>query len=161
MRGFIISMYFGFETENIKPFILVCLDKYKIYLKIRMYWEDVKNLPPITKLQSNFNGEKVSGGNRNIKLKTTSHDKVREWVSAINEVGSKRSESWCSLHRFNSFAPTRGLVEDGSQAQWFIDGKAAFEAIASSIENASSEVKFSNIHTVTFICWICHYNCPL
>lgn len=82
----------------------------------------------------------VSGGNRNIKLRTTSHAKVRDWVFAINEVGSKRSESWCSLHRFNSFAPTRGLVEDGSQAQWFIDGKAAFEAIASSIENASSEI---------------------
>ncbi|XP_073292448.1 phospholipase D zeta 1-like [Primulina huaijiensis] len=82
----------------------------------------------------------VSGGNRNIKLRTTSHAKVRDWVSAINEVGSKCSESWRSLHRFNSFAPTRGLVEDGSQAQWFIDGKAAFEAIASSIENASSEI---------------------
>ncbi|KZV19469.1 phospholipase D p1 [Dorcoceras hygrometricum] len=82
----------------------------------------------------------VSGGNRNIKLRNTSHAKVREWVSAINEVGSKRSESWCSLHRFNSFAPTRGLVEDGSQAQWLIDGKAAFEAIASSLEKASSEI---------------------
>jgi phosphatidylserine/phosphatidylglycerophosphate/cardiolipin synthase-like enzyme len=34
------------------------------------------------------------------------------------------------------------LVEDGSQAQWFIDGEAAFEVIASSIENAKSEVYF-------------------
>ncbi|KAK4476714.1 hypothetical protein RD792_015874 [Penstemon davidsonii] len=82
----------------------------------------------------------VSCGNRNIKLRTTSHAKVQDWVSAINEVGSKRNEGWCHPHRFNSFAPTRGLVEDGSQAQWFIDGKAAFEAIASSIESAKSEI---------------------
>jgi hypothetical protein len=34
------------------------------------------------------------------------------------------------------------LIEDGSQAQWFIDGQAAFEVIASSIENAKSEVYF-------------------
>ncbi|KAI3448533.1 hypothetical protein Pfo_005198 [Paulownia fortunei] len=82
----------------------------------------------------------VSCGNRNIKLRTTSHAKVQDWVSAINAVGSKHSESWCHPHRFNSFAPTRGLVEDGSLAQWFIDGKAAFEAIALSIESAKSEI---------------------
>lgn len=92
-----------------------------------------------------LNGQKVSGENRNIKLRTTSHVKVIEWVSAINAVGQKHSESWFHPHRFNSFAPTRGLVEDGSLAQWFIDGKAAFEAIASSIEGAKSEVKFPNV----------------
>ncbi|KAK7289969.1 hypothetical protein RIF29_04041 [Crotalaria pallida] len=32
-----------------------------------------------------------------------------------------------------SFAPPRGLIEDGCQAQCFVDGQAAFEAIASSI----------------------------
>ncbi|KAK4406709.1 Phospholipase D zeta 1, partial [Sesamum angolense] len=82
----------------------------------------------------------VSCGNRNIKLRTTSHAKVQDWVYAINAVGSKRSESWCHPHRLNSFAPIRGLVEDGSLAQWFIDGKAAFEAIALSIESAKSEL---------------------
>lgn len=92
-----------------------------------------------------MNVQKVSGENRNIKLRTTSHAKVIEWVSAINAVGLKHSESWFHPHRFNSFAPTRGLVEDGSAAQWFIDGKAAFEAIASSIEGAKSEVKFPNM----------------
>lgn len=39
-----------------------------------------------------------------------------------------------------ALAPPRGLNDDGSQAQWFIDGQAAFEAIAASIENAKSEV---------------------
>lgn len=87
-----------------------------------------------------FNWQKVSGGNRSIKIRTTSSAKVLDWVSAINAVESKRSESWCHPHRFNSFAPTRGLVDDGSLAQWFIDGKAAFESIASSIERARSEV---------------------
>ncbi|GFP79138.1 phospholipase d p1 [Phtheirospermum japonicum] len=82
----------------------------------------------------------VSCGNRSIKIRTTSRAKVEEWVSSINAVGSKHSESWCHPHRFDSFAPTRGLVEDGSLAQWFIDGKAAFEAIASSIESAKSEI---------------------
>jgi hypothetical protein len=32
------------------------------------------------------------------------------------------------------------LTEDGSVVQWFIDGHAAFDAIASSIEEAKSEV---------------------
>ncbi|KAL2468632.1 Phospholipase D p1 [Forsythia ovata] len=82
----------------------------------------------------------VSCGNRSIKLRTTSSAKVQDWVLAINEVSLKPSESWCHPHRFNSFAPTRGLVGDGSRAQWFVDGKAAFEAIASSIESAKSEV---------------------
>ncbi|KAK7246415.1 hypothetical protein RIF29_41283 [Crotalaria pallida] len=47
-----------------------------------------------------------------------------------------------------SFAPPRGLIEDGCQAQWFVDGQATFEAIASSIKDAKSEI---------FICgwWLC------
>ncbi|CAK9166850.1 unnamed protein product [Ilex paraguariensis] len=83
---------------------------------------------------------KVSCGNRSIKLRTTSYAKVRDWVSAINDAGLWPPEGWCNPHRFGSFAPPRGLIEDGSQAQWFIDGKAAFEAIASSIESAKSEI---------------------
>ncbi|EPS61308.1 hypothetical protein M569_13489, partial [Genlisea aurea] len=82
----------------------------------------------------------VSHGNQSIKVRTTSQAKVQSWVSAINAIGMKGSESWCNPHRFNSFAPIRGLAEDGSQAQWFVDGKAAFEAIATSIENANSEI---------------------
>jgi hypothetical protein len=38
-----------------------------------------------------------------------------------------------------SFASKRGLPGDGCQAQWFIDGQAAF---TSSMENAKSEVFF-------------------
>ncbi|XP_012851481.1 PREDICTED: phospholipase D p1-like, partial [Erythranthe guttata] len=77
----------------------------------------------------------------NIKIRGSSHAKVEDWVTEINaKIGSKRWESWCHPHRFNSFAPIRGLSDDGSQAQWFIDGDAAFEAIASSIENAKSEI---------------------
>lgn len=83
---------------------------------------------------------KVSCGNRNIKLRVSSSSRVEEWVGAINNAASKSPEGWCSPHRFSSFAPTRGLTEDGSQAQWFVDGKAAFEAIASAIENAKSEI---------------------
>jgi PIN domain nuclease of toxin-antitoxin system len=37
------------------------------------------------------------------------------------------------------------LTEDGSTVQWFIDGQSAFDAIASSIEQAKSEVSFSSI----------------
>ncbi|WVY95871.1 hypothetical protein V8G54_028022 [Vigna mungo] len=49
-------------------------------------------------------------------------------------------EGRCCPHRFGSFAPIRGLTEDGSQAQWFVDGHAAFEAIATSIQDAKSEI---------------------
>ncbi|XP_057957656.1 phospholipase D zeta 1 isoform X3 [Malania oleifera] len=90
----------------------------------------------------------VACGNRSIKLRTRSNAKVRDWVAAINDAGLRPPEGWCHRHRFGSFAPPRGLTDDGSQAQWFVDGRAAFDAIASSIEEAKSEI---------FICgwWVC------
>ncbi|XP_044479932.1 phospholipase D zeta 1-like isoform X2 [Mangifera indica] len=91
---------------------------------------------------------KVACGNRSIRLRTKNSAKVKDWVAAINDAGLGPPEGWCHPHRFGSFAPPRGLTDDGSQAQWFVDGRAAFEAIASSIENAKSEI---------FICgwWLC------
>uniref|UniRef100_A0A5B7AMQ6 Phospholipase n=1 Tax=Davidia involucrata TaxID=16924 RepID=A0A5B7AMQ6_DAVIN len=91
---------------------------------------------------------KVSCGTRSIKLRTRSNAKVKDWVAAINDAGLRPPEGWCHPHRFGSFAPPRGLTEDGSQAQWFVDGRAAFEAIACAIEEAKSEI---------FICgwWLC------
>lgn len=59
---------------------------------------------------------------------------------SINDAALRPPEGWCHPHRFGSFAPPRGLTDDGSQAQWFVDGGAAFAAIAASIENAKSEV---------------------
>ncbi|KAF7817946.1 Phospholipase D zeta 1 [Senna tora] len=82
----------------------------------------------------------VTRGNRSISLRTSSTAKVKDWVDKINETGFRPHEGWCHPHRFGSFAPIRGLTEDGSQAQWFIDGQAAFEAIASSIQEAKSEI---------------------
>ncbi|XP_058077633.1 phospholipase D zeta 1-like isoform X2 [Magnolia sinica] len=84
-------------------------------------------------------GFRVSCGTRSIKLRAKSSGKVKDWIAAINDAGLRPPEGWCHPHRFGSFAPPRGLTEDGSQAQWFVDGKAAFEAIASSIEEAKSE----------------------
>ncbi|KAJ4722113.1 Phospholipase [Melia azedarach] len=91
---------------------------------------------------------KVTCGTRSIRLRTKSGAKVKDWVAAINDAGLRPPEGWCHPHRFGSFAPPRGLTDDGSQAQWFVDGRAAFEAIASAIEDAKSEI---------FICgwWLC------
>lgn len=91
---------------------------------------------------------RVSCGNRSIQLRTKSNGKVKDWVAAINDAGLRAPEGWCHPHRFGSFAPPRGLIEDGSQAQWFVDGRAAFEAIALAIMEAKSEI---------FICgwWLC------
>ncbi|XP_030958239.1 phospholipase D zeta 2-like isoform X1 [Quercus lobata] len=83
---------------------------------------------------------KVTCGGRSTELRTSSSAKVKEWVTSINDAGLRPLEGWCHFHRYVSFAPQRGLTEDGSQAQWFIDGQAAFKAIASSIENAKSEI---------------------
>ncbi|XP_060219291.1 phospholipase D zeta 1-like isoform X3 [Lycium barbarum] len=83
---------------------------------------------------------KVSCGNRSIMFRTTSDAKVNDWISAINDAVLKPPEGWCNPHRFGSFAPLRGTNDDATQAQWFIDGKSAFEAIASSIESAKSEI---------------------
>ncbi|XVF38771.1 hypothetical protein REPUB_Repub20aG0130800 [Reevesia pubescens] len=91
---------------------------------------------------------KVTCGIRSIRLRMKSSAKVKDWVAAINDAGLRPPEGWCHPHRFGSFAPPRGLTEDGSEAQWFIDGRAAFDAIASAIEDAKSEI---------FICgwWLC------
>ncbi|CAA0821421.1 Phospholipase D p1 [Striga hermonthica] len=91
---------------------------------------------------------RVTCGTRSIKLRTKSTAKVKDWVAAINDAGLRPPEGWCHPHRFGSFAPPRGLIEDSSQAQWFVDGRAAFEAIALAIEEAKSEI---------FICgwWLC------
>ncbi|XP_024979778.1 phospholipase D zeta 1-like [Cynara cardunculus var. scolymus] len=83
---------------------------------------------------------KVTCGNRSTKIRSTSKAKVRNWITAINNTGQKPIEGWCNSHRFGSFAPQRGLTDDGSQAQWFVDGQVAFEAIALSIANAKSEI---------------------
>ncbi|XP_024029997.1 phospholipase D zeta 1 [Morus notabilis] len=91
---------------------------------------------------------KVTCGSRSIRLRAKSSAKVKDWVASINDAGLRPPEGWCHPHRFGSFAPPRGLSEDGSWAQWFVDGQAAFEAIASAIEDAKSEI---------FICgwWLC------
>ncbi|KEH37186.1 phospholipase D zeta 1 isoform X2 [Medicago truncatula] len=91
---------------------------------------------------------KVTCGIRSIRIRAKSSNKVKDWVTAINDVGVRPPEGWCHPHRYGSFAPPRGLVEDDSQAQWFVDGQAAFEVMASSIEDAKSEI---------FICgwWLC------
>ncbi|KAG7013656.1 Phospholipase D zeta 1 [Cucurbita argyrosperma subsp. argyrosperma] len=91
---------------------------------------------------------KVTCGNRNIRIRAKNGSKVKDWVAAINDAGLRPPEGWCHPHRFGSYAPPRGLTEDGSKAQWFIDGLAAFEAISVSIERAKSEI---------FICgwWLC------
>ncbi|KAM3378038.1 phospholipase D zeta 1 isoform X3 [Capsicum galapagoense] len=83
---------------------------------------------------------KVCCGNRSIRFRTRSHAKVDDWICAINDAVLKPPEGWCNPHRFGSFAPLRGTNDDAAQAQWFVDGKAAFEAIASSIESAKSEI---------------------
>ncbi|XP_057488567.1 phospholipase D zeta 1-like isoform X1 [Actinidia eriantha] len=104
--------------------------------------EEVKERNP---LRHSF---KVSCGTRSIQLRSKSNAKVKDWVAAINDAGLRPPEGWCHPHRFGSFAPPRGLTDDGSQAQWFVDGQAAFEAIAVAIEEAKSEI---------FICgwWLC------
>ncbi|CAI0467214.1 unnamed protein product [Linum tenue] len=91
---------------------------------------------------------KVTSGNRSVRLRVRTGARNKDWVAAINDAGLRPPEGWCHPHRFGSFAPPRGLSDDGSQAQWFIDGRAAFEAIASAIEDAKSEI---------FICgwWLC------
>ncbi|KAG8370465.1 hypothetical protein BUALT_Bualt14G0119700 [Buddleja alternifolia] len=91
---------------------------------------------------------RVTCGTRSIKLRTKSNAKVKDWVASINDAGLRPPEGWCHPHRFGSFAPPRGLTEDDSKAQWFVDGQAAFKAIALAIEEAKSEI---------FICgwWLC------
>lgn len=93
-------------------------------------------------------GYTVTCGNRTVKIRTKGSGKARDWVAAINDAGLRPPEGWCHPHRFGSFAPPRGLTADGSEVQWFIDGKTAFEAIALAIEEAKSEIFIASW-------WIC------
>ncbi|XP_024390954.1 phospholipase D zeta 1 [Physcomitrium patens] len=81
----------------------------------------------------------VTCGTRTVRIRTQRAGRAKDWVASINDAGLRPPEGWCHPHRFGSFAPPRGF-SDGSEAQWFIDGKAAFEAIAGAIENARSEI---------------------
>ena len=83
---------------------------------------------------------KVNCNNREVTFRTSRAVSARDWVDAINDAAVKPSDGWCKPHRFGSYAPQRGLTPDGSEAQWFVDGKAAFEAIAMAIESAQSEI---------------------
>ncbi|XP_078158717.1 phospholipase D zeta 1-like [Carex rostrata] len=85
-------------------------------------------------------GFQVSSGTRTINLRVRNSDKVKNWVGMINEAALRPPEGWCNPHRYGSFAPPRGLTDDGSHVQWFIDGEASFDAIATSIEEAKSEI---------------------
>lgn len=78
-------------------------------------------------------------------------DKVKNWVGMINEAALRPPEGWCNPHRYGSFAPPRGLTDDGSHVQWFIDGEASFDAIATSIEEAKSEVRISNLQSMSVL----------
>ena len=82
----------------------------------------------------------VDCGNRQLKFRTNRPVNSRDWVEAINDAAVKPSEGWCNPHRFDSYAPQRGLIPDGSEAQWYVDGRAAFDAITVAIENAESEI---------------------
>ncbi|KAI5065331.1 hypothetical protein GOP47_0020026 [Adiantum capillus-veneris] len=82
----------------------------------------------------------VACGNRTIKIRSKRAGNARDWVAAINDAGLRPPEGWCHPHRYGSFAPPRGTYDDGSEAQWFIDGEAAFNAIALAIEQAKSEI---------------------
>ncbi|ONI04374.1 hypothetical protein PRUPE_6G317900 [Prunus persica] len=121
--------------------------------KLKEGYVMVKHLPKIAGADSDVNSfaslclgfcsnnwQKVASGNQSLRLRTTSNAKVKDWVAAINDAGLRPHEGWCHPHRFGSFASPRGLTDDGSQAQWFVDGQAAFEAIASSVEAAKSEI---------------------
>jgi phospholipase D1/2 len=83
----------------------------------------------------------VQCGNRAVRMWTSWAAGARNWVMAINDAALEPSaEGWCYPHRFQSFAPERGRTHDGSEAQWFIDGKAAFDAMAMAIEDAETEI---------------------
>ncbi|XP_021282622.1 phospholipase D zeta 2 isoform X2 [Herrania umbratica] len=133
--GFLALLEDPFDTKLLDIVFFDVLPTSNEDVKSRVYLADqIKERNPL------FYAFKVSRGSRSINFRVTSNGKAKEWVAAINYAGIGAPEGWCYPHRFGSFAPPRGLNEDGSQAQWFIDGKAAFEAIASSIEKAKSEI---------------------
>ncbi|TYG96037.1 hypothetical protein ES288_A11G315700v1 [Gossypium darwinii] len=118
--GFLALLEDPFDTKLLDIIVFDVLPTSNDDVKSQVYLaEQIKEHNPL------YYAFRVSCGSWSMDLRVTS-------------VGAP--EGWCYPHRFSSFAPPRGLNEDGSQAQWYVDGKAAFEAIASSIEKAKSEL---------------------
>ncbi|RXI01795.1 hypothetical protein DVH24_015144 [Malus domestica] len=133
--GFLALLEDPFDTELLDIIVFNVLPDSKEIGQSKIYLANqIKERNP---LRYTF---RVACGNQSLRLRTTSNAKVKGWVTAINDAVSRPHEGWCHPHRFGSFAPPRGLADDGSQAQWFVDGEAAFEAIATSIEGAKSEI---------------------
>ncbi|KAL9235011.1 hypothetical protein vseg_009814 [Gypsophila vaccaria] len=132
--GFIAFLEDPLEMKLLDIFIFDVLpsssenDKEKVYLA-----HEIKTRKP---LRYAF---RIFCESRSLRLRTTSINKVKEWVASINDAVQKPADGWCHPHRFGSFAPIR-KSDDGSEAQWFIDGEAGFNAIAAAIEKAKSEV---------------------
>ncbi|KAF3773913.1 Phospholipase D zeta 1 [Nymphaea thermarum] len=64
--------------------------------------------------------EFLSCRSRTLKLRTSNKAKVHDWVVSVNDAAVRPPEGWCYPHRFCAFSPLRGLNEDGSQAQWYV-----------------------------------------
>ncbi|KAK8329297.1 hypothetical protein V6Z11_A11G309600 [Gossypium hirsutum] len=133
--GFLALLEDPFDTKLLDIIVFDVLPTSNDDVKSQVYLaEQIKEHNPL------YYAFRVSCGSWSMDLRVTSNGKAKQWVAAINDAGVGAPEGWCYPHRFSSFAPPRGLNEDGSQSQWYVDGKAAFEAIASSIEKAKSEI---------------------
>ncbi|KAK8633595.1 hypothetical protein V6N13_014439 [Hibiscus sabdariffa] len=133
--GFLALLEDPFDTKLLDIIVFDVLPTWNEDVKSQVCLaEQIKEHNPL------YYAFRVSCGSWSMDLRVTSDGKAKEWIAAINDAGIGDTGGWCYPHRFGSFAPPRGWNEDGSQAQWFIDGRAAFEAIASSIEKAKSEI---------------------
>ncbi|XVF78354.1 hypothetical protein PTKIN_Ptkin14bG0124900 [Pterospermum kingtungense] len=80
----------------------------------------------------------------------TSNEDAKSQVHLADQIKERnlcamhsRPEGWCYPHCFGSFAPPRGLNEDESQAQWFIDDIHNWPV---ALPRIVSEVTFSKSH---------------
>ncbi|KAH3685525.1 hypothetical protein WICPIJ_003506, partial [Wickerhamomyces pijperi] len=77
---------------------------------------------------------KLVNGERSMKMFAKSENLAKLWVKSIETM--RRNTIFAQKHRFNSFAPVR----NNCYAQWFVDGRDHFWAIASALELAKDVI---------------------
>lgn len=88
------------------------------------------------KLTGVQNGVRIRNANRLLVLKCWNSRKAKELADFLNEHSKKFAKEFVQRNRFESFAPIR----KNSRVQWFVDGKAYFEAVRQALEMAKEEI---------------------
>ncbi|CEG39220.1 Phospholipase D, Pi-PXPH-PLD [Plasmopara halstedii] len=80
----------------------------------------------------------VSNSTYVLQIEAKSKHTLKKWANDIRRVAE--ASTWSQSHRDGSFAIPRNPLHTISLAQWYVDGKGAYEAIYHAIQSAKKEI---------------------